>query len=178
MESGNYEDVGESQEIFLTLSPVGTILPWVPKPIKDDSVTTLAVPEGWAKCDGSIIQAPSTWAGQRTPDLNNEMRFLRGAPDDTVLSLEDDQLMDHLHEVADSGHSHGYKDGWRFSFERQQSSGSSLHYFHDDRDLGDHDRTSSSSVTGLKVEGIADAYRKGDETRPRNMHVAYIMRIF
>ena len=108
MESGNYEDVGESQEIFLNLSPVGTILPWVPKPIKDDSVTTLAVPEGWAKCDGSIIQAPSIWAGQRTPDLNNEMRFLRG----------------------------------------------------------------------LKVEGIADAYRKGDETRPRNMHVAYIMRIF
>ena len=38
------------------------------------------------------------------------MRFLRGAPDDSVLTLEEDQLMDHEHNVIDPGHSHSYDD--------------------------------------------------------------------
>ena len=110
MESGNYEDVEQTEEMIFNISPVGTILPWVPKPAKDDSVTDLTVPEGWQKCDGSIIPSPSIWAGQKTPDLNNEMRFVRGAPDDSVLTLEEDQLMDHEHNFNDPGHTHDYKD--------------------------------------------------------------------
>merc|ERR1719393_221637 len=108
IESGTYDDVTESD--VMNYAPVGTILPWVPKPEKDDSVTSVDVPEGWQKCDGSIIPSPSIWAGQKTPDLNNEMRFLRGAPDDSILTLEDDQLQDHHHDISDPGHEHQYTD--------------------------------------------------------------------
>ena len=45
-------------------------------------------PAGWQRCDGSTILDPSIWAGERTPDLNNERRFLRGGSDDTVLFCE------------------------------------------------------------------------------------------
>ena len=174
MESGNYEDVEESQETIMNLSPVGTILPWVPKPVKDDSVTGLTIPDGWARCDGSIIPPPSIWAGKRTPDLNNEMRFLRGAPDDSVLTLEEDQLMDHTHKVSDAGHNHGYGDRHQKFAGSQHHDGESA-YKHD---TFDESRTTKKSVTGLMVQGITDSYRKGDENRPRNMHITYIMRIF
>lgn len=107
MESGIYEDVPDMD--VMNFAPVGTILPWVPKPVKDESVTDLSVPEGWHRCDGSTIQAPSIWAGQKTPDLNNGMRFLRGAPDETILTLEDDMMEDHHHNVDDPGHVHEYE---------------------------------------------------------------------
>ena len=74
MESGNYEDVPDTD--VMNYAPVGTILPWIPRPVKNES-TNLTLPKGWQRCDGSIIPSPSIWAGQRTPDLNNEMRFLR-----------------------------------------------------------------------------------------------------
>ena len=96
MESGNYNDVPDVD--VMNYAPIGTILPWVPKPVSNGSVLTDAiVPTGWQRCDGSIIPAPSIWAGQKTPDLNNEkrLRFLRGAPDDTVLMFEEDMLQDH-----------------------------------------------------------------------------------
>ena len=51
MKSGNYEDVPDMD--VMNYAPVGTILPWVPKPVKDDSVTGLTVPEGWQRCDGT-----------------------------------------------------------------------------------------------------------------------------
>ena len=56
------------------------------------------------RCDGGLIPPPSVWAGQRTPDLNNERRFLRGGRDETVLTMEEDALQDHTHSVVDPGH--------------------------------------------------------------------------
>ena len=79
-------------------------------PVSNGSLTDAIVPTGWQRCDGSIIPAPSIWAGQKTPDLNNEKRFLRGAPDDTVLIFEEDMLQDHEHVVTDHGHTHVYTD--------------------------------------------------------------------
>merc|ERR1712126_453467 len=55
MESGIYDDVDQTVEDPLIYSPLGTILPWVPKPDKNESLTTVDVPEGWQKCDGSLI---------------------------------------------------------------------------------------------------------------------------
>ena len=114
MESGTYDDVPETN--VMNYAPIGTILPWVPKPEKNESVTSLDVPEGWQKCDGSLIPAPSVWAGQKTPDLNNERRFLRGSPDDSILTFEDDQLQDHHHDISDPGHEHDYSDYYITSY--------------------------------------------------------------
>ena len=87
-------------------------------------------PAGWQRCDGSTILDSSIWAGERTPDLNNERRFLRGGSDTSVLSrkqnnmifltddliaisfqcrMTNDQLQDHAHSVTNPGHSHPYE---------------------------------------------------------------------
>ena len=39
-------------------------------------------------------------------------------------------------------------------------------------------RASQSSSTGVEVTGITNDYRHGSETRPRNMHVSFIMRVW
>ena len=44
MESGNYEDVPETN--ITNYAPIGTILPWVPKPERNESVAGLTVPDG------------------------------------------------------------------------------------------------------------------------------------
>ena len=66
----------------------------------------------WHKCDGSIIDPPSALEGQKTPDLDCEERFLRGGPDNLVLSMEEDQLQDHEHIFHDPGHTHVYDYKW------------------------------------------------------------------
>ena len=62
------------------------------------------------RCDGSIIQAPSLWEGERTPNINGEERFLRGGVDGVQLSTQDDSLQSHTHGVSDSGHTHGVSE--------------------------------------------------------------------
>ena len=71
----------------LSIAPVGTIIAWTNKPIKD-TTTTVDLPAGWVKCDGSEI-TEGIWTGLTTPNLNGERRFLRGSADGNVLSLED-----------------------------------------------------------------------------------------
>ena len=41
-----------------------------------------------------------------------------------------------------------------------------------------HDETTTKVVSGVKVMGVSSSYRSGDETRPKNMNVIYIMRVF
>ena len=79
MTSDSYEDVPQSDETVLstTGSPVGTILAWTMK-VETNGTETEDIPDGWMRCDGSVIPPPSVWAGQNTPDLNNHKRFLRG----------------------------------------------------------------------------------------------------
>ena len=67
--------------------PIGTISAWTMK-VTVSSVEVEDIPAGWQRCDGSVILEPSIWAGERTPDLNNERRFLRGGSDDSVLFCE------------------------------------------------------------------------------------------
>ena len=82
-------------------SPLGTLSAWTPK--NNKSSTAQDLPEGWLPCDGSVI-TKGPWAGGKTPDLNNEGRFLRGGNENDVLELQDDQIQDHEHE--DPGHTH------------------------------------------------------------------------
>ena len=79
MTSDSYEDVPQSDEIVLSTigAPIGTILAWTMK-VETNGVETGDIPDGWMRCDGSVIPPPSVWAGQKTPDLNNDKRFLRG----------------------------------------------------------------------------------------------------
>ena len=88
--------------------PVGTITAWILNVKDADKFADL--PDGWVRCDGSIIPHGSIWAGKQTPDLNNEKRFLRGATDKEMLTLEDDQIQDHEHIFNDPGHTHPYVD--------------------------------------------------------------------
>ena len=62
------------------------------------------------RCDGTVIPHGSIWEGKKTPDLNNERRFLRGGPDSDMLNMEEDQMQDHMHDFNDPGHDHPYND--------------------------------------------------------------------
>merc|ERR1719458_1270097 len=109
----NTANIDENADIInkLHLAPIGTISAWVTKPTKETREDEMvSLPEGWVRCDGATIPEPSVWAGQLTPNLNGERRFLRGASDSEVLNLEEDQMQDHKHQVSDPGHFHKYDD--------------------------------------------------------------------
>ena len=90
-------------------------------------------------------------------------------------------MQDHKHEVSDSGHSHNHVDKY-FSWKREwewESDG-------DDGRLTGSDAWSSDetigrtdkSTTGITVEGVSSGYNFGSETRPKNMNVIFIMRVW
>ena len=89
--------------------PVGTILSWVLR-VDNDGGEIVDLPDGWMRCDGSVIPPGSIWTGKQVPNLNGERRFLRGGSDAKILTLEDDQIMEHEHKLDDPGHAHPYVD--------------------------------------------------------------------
>jgi len=157
--------------------PIGTILSWVSR--THDAEQTVDLPDGWVRCDGGTIPHPSIWAGKYTPDLLSEKRFLRGGPDSDQLTYEDDQLQDHMHEFSDPGHTHGYVDIWT-----DVSVPEDHEYGPDGKDHENesfsirHDESTENVKAGISVSGVSRAYRKGDETRPKNMNVIFIMRVY
>lgn len=165
----------------LHIAPIGTISAWVTKPTKETREDKMVrLPEGWVRCDGKTIPKPSVWAGQRTPNLNGEKRFLRGGSDSKVLTMEGDQMQDHKHKVSDPGHTHSYVDKYpnyggsdngRYGPKDSDKS----------KDRWDKSHTSSTSKsksTGITVQGVSPGFRFGSETRPKNMNVIYIMRVW
>ena len=156
----------------LITAPIGTITAWSNRASSDSSQFE-SLPDGWVLCDGRNIPEPSIWAGEKTPDLNGERRFLRGGDVSDLLKMEDHQLQDHEHSVDDSGHTHTYL--WKTRGNHSGSGRSdNVHY-----DAGDDNDevTSSSSTTGVTV-GKVSSGNHGSETRPINMSVLYIMRVF
>ena len=132
------------------------------------------------RCDGSTIphHNGSVWAGQRVPDLNGERRFLRGGADQDVLSLEEDQMEDHGHTVSDPGHTHSYDDNY--------TSASKCPAYEDQGPGDGHGwaancafpSTSASSASGISVTEVNSSNRRGAETRPRNMNIIWIIRVW
>ena len=168
MSGDTYEAVAQQDE--MSFAPVGTILAWTMR-VDAAGNTTGDIPRGWQRCDGSTIPPPSVWAGQTTPDLNTERRFLRGGSDETVLTVEEDMMQDHTHGIQDPGHSHVIHD-WTL-----YSSGS---YFGTSGQYvgGSSDENSDLSTTGVSVTGVSSGYRYGEETRPKNMQIVYIIRVW
>jgi len=176
----------------LNYAPIGSILAWVNKP-ETDCDCVLDLPEGWVRCNGDVIKAPSPWAGKYTPDLNSKGRFLRGGVDRDVLDMEDDMVKSHKHSVTDPGHSHevdvdvdehshGYNDKYT-----EKKEGGECECAGGVNGIHDHDRedtdmtavtvdvnvTLTSQTTSITLEEYG-----GDETRPKNMKVIYIMRVW
>jgi len=178
----NTENIDQNRDIIdnLHLAPIGTISAWVTKPSKEAREEDLvSLPDGWLRCDGATIPEPSVWAGQHTPNLNGEKRFLRGGSDSEVLTMEEDQMQDHEHRVSDPGHSHSYVDKYPQLFTGDNGYDGLADYDRtDDRLDKSHNSESESSPTGLTVDGITSEYRFGSETRPKNMNVVYIMRVW
>jgi len=106
------ESIDMIDDILAKMSglPLGSIIPWVNRPNIDSHYTIEDIPDGWQRCDGSVITAPSPWEGEKTPNINGEERFLRGGLDGVQLHTEEDSLQAHTHGVSDSGHTHGYDD--------------------------------------------------------------------
>merc|ERR1719249_206066 len=160
----NTQFIAENTEIIATLhlAPIGTISAWVTKPSKDTREDEMvSLPDGWVRCDGSSIPEPSVWAGQLTPDLNGEKRFLRGASDSAMLTLEEDQMQDHKHGLDDPGHIHQYDD--KYTVDNYDSDGPQSNakgHFE-----MPHTRYTISSQTGIQVQGVSSGYRSGSETR-------------
>ena len=167
MSGDTYEAVAQQDE--MSFAPVGTILAWTMR-VDAAGNTTGDIPRGWQRCDGSTIPPPSVWAGQTTPDLNTERRFLRGGSDETVLSVEEDMMQDHTHGIQDPGHLHEIND---YSFVSGGGCCSSGGY-------NGHNsvENSVSSTTGVSVTGVSSGYRYGEETRPKNMQIVYIIRVW
>ena len=168
------------EENALHLAPVGTISAWVTKPTKETKEDKLVdLPDGWVRCDGSTIPEPSIWAGQLTPDLNGEKRFLRGASDSEELTMEEDQMQNHHHDIYDPGHSHMYDDKYP-NYGANDDGHIGPPGSDTDNDRYDKSHTSFTVVqyTGVAVQGVSSGYNSGSETRPKNMNVIYIMRVW
>ena len=144
------------------------------------------MPNGWMRCDGTLIPNTngSIWAGKTLPDLNGERRFLRGGSDSDVLKMEEAQMESHDHSasasahVSDPGHSHSYtyESGYQWKGDDQ-----------DNRDNVAHmeiiNTSTGGATTGISVDvdvdvGSVNGASIGSETRPKNMNVIYIMRVW
>ena len=162
---------------LLHLSPVGSIVAWVPRVDVNDPNENL--PNGWIRCDGGVIPNPSIWAGRHTPDLNGKRKFLRGGQDASALNMEDDTVQDHRHSDAghthsDSGHSHSlytlvHGGSWG-------DANGGPHFASESN--ADVDPAKANIQTSHANIGSPTGARIGEETRPTNMAVVWIMRIY
>ena len=84
-----------------------------------------------------------------------------------------------MHEFSDPGHTHGYVDIWT-----DVSVPEDHEYGPDGKDHENesfsirHDESTENVKAGISVSGVSSTYRKGDETRPKNMNVIFIMRVY
>merc|ERR1712179_343770 len=184
--------------------PIGSIIAWVLKPDKNSGNETY-LPDGWMRCDGTTIPPPSIWAGSTTPDLNGEKHFLRGGSDLEYLDTEMDQIQDLELTLSDPGHSHSesghshddiedrYYETYQGCYGEYGSDfygGTDHHWLCKEQSNSDHSTwwqyahhtvstehiTIASSKASISLQ--TSSYRKGDETRPINTKVIWIIRVW
>ncbi|MEO1268695.1 MAG: hypothetical protein AAFX99_11395 [Myxococcota bacterium] len=149
---------------------MGSIIAWHP----NLNPGLLTLPPEWVRCDGQVLNDPdSPLNGVIIPNLNSAGRFLRGGTSSGT--LQEDQIQTHTH--IDSGHRHTYfTTAWFFN----ELVNGSNYLRGTDTTSGRHQDRSQTSQANLgeptPFEQSSDI-RHGDETRPRNMSVVWIMRI-
>jgi microcystin-dependent protein len=162
-------------------------------------------PEGWLLCDGSAVSRTSYAslfgavginfgggdgiANFNLPDLRG--RFLRGAdngagrdPDaagriasnpggsvgDAVGTLQSDHFASHRHLLTDPGHSHVMATPSSGAFGLHETAGTSAANF----DYGD--ASGGAPPVSTSTTGITEGNAGGNETRPKNVAVNYIIK--
>ena len=121
--------------------------------------------------------APSPWEGDFTPNINGEERFLRGGNDDVQLFTEEDSLQAHTHEVLDAGHKHSYTDRYpEFNLGFLTTSVvPAFTLLWDPAKI--HWKETTTVKSNIEVKETRGA-RTSHETRPKNIRVVYIMKVF
>lgn len=146
------------------LTPVGTVIGL------HKSMTGVPTLIGtWVECNGQTISdSGSPLDGEILDDLNGDSRFLRGSS--TSGTLQNDEIISHKHD--DSGHNHQYYGSaaagsdWGIKNDRIASP-TSNYIMNGSADLGDP--TDSGTGAGTPAHG--------NETRPINMSIVWIIRI-
>ncbi len=149
-------------------APIGSILAW-----HKSFANTPALPDGWAECNGQVVADPSSpYTGQALPDLNGGTRFLRGASSSGA--MQSDQLQSHKHN--DSGHGHSImRPRW---FNNESQDGDHMYNTTDGVAYSNTTNTSTGHAQiGDPVTSTGGSIRRGNETRPTNMAVVWIMKI-
>ena len=165
--------------------PVGSIIPFAGA-VTSGGALLEPVP-GWIVCNGATLGTDAkfdklktvlstAWGTNLVPDLRGV--FLRGInngrtgdyadpTDRSVGEFQDDEFKSHDHDITDPGHNHPYKDFYRREHHGDDDDDSWL----GDNNGDDHDRTTSDRVTGITINN-----RGGDETRPVNTGVNFIIK--
>ena len=139
-------------------SPIGTILAWTPLPDLE-TLNPVEIPDGWLECDGSMIQK-GIWIGRRTPDLNGSKRFLRGGVIGDALRVEEDTVnADQLN----------YKDWFYNGFDKCSDSGYTL------KKQVKIDNKDNPDFVCERTEHLLGS---SSETKPKNMNVVFIIKVY
>jgi len=176
---------------YLSNLPVGSVIAWH-KTLVNARNPAIDFPPGWAPCDGQVIDDPeSILHGSTAPDLNGKTTgrplFLRGGAESGI--VEDDQLQAHAH--ADAGHVHDGQAHYHTIPGVDQSTTGITRGFaiNPAGNLATPEVASdplaaktlgSPAQIGDPVNSTspnASAVRTGDETRPVNMSVVWMMKI-
>jgi len=163
------------------MMPIGTIIAWVNNIGPGSNPQT--IPKCWIICDGRTIPEPSPWAGKKTKDLNGQGRFLRGGTSNQVLDIEEDTFQDHGHTVIDNGHSHsdrGHNHRHKYGVKHSLKPGGSGSHWANGGVTSEYTETGYASITTDKANiqiRKSDHSKRGQETRPKNMRIEWIMRI-
>ena len=171
-----------SDVIQNSLLPIGSIIAWVSKPSdRTDPRLTESLPRGWVRCSGILI-TEGKWKGQYTPDINNAKKFLRGGPDTSEREMEDWAMVDHHHTAYAHPHSHSYNDEYVNAKNKKKNKNKILANGHHTKTEGTRETSKTTGEAGatVTVQGVDNLASKNldNESRPTNMKVIYIMRVF
>ena len=171
-----------SDVIQNSLLPIGSIIAWVSKPSdRTDPRLTESLPRGWVRCSGILI-TEGKWKGQYTPDINNAKKFLRGGPDTSEREMEDWAMVDHHHTAYAHPHSHSYNDEYVNAKNKNKNKNKILANGHHTKTEGTRETSKTTGEAGatVSVQGVDNLASKNldNESRPTNMKVIYIMRVF
>ena len=134
--------------------PVGSIIAW-----HKSFPNTPPLPEGWVECNGQrILDTESPYYNLYVPNLNGEGRFLRGSNTSGVNQSDQIRAHDHVTHAAGPINGQFYLSNDNDAYSWGQGSHNFGAISHPDTDF-------RTGMTG------------GDETRPINMSVVWIMRI-